>query len=204
MREPILSYVTERYRPLAVIVYGSYADGSFGPDSDFDALALCESGPPCHDASFVDGVQLDLFVYPKSHFAPDPDWDEIIQIYHGRMVLDTGGQGAALMAQVAGYVESLPKKPPEQVEKEIACCEKMLRRTARGGPEGLFRWHWLLIDSLEIYFGAVGRPYWGPKKALKQLELERPQAFALYTQALSSLDHTALERWIAHIKASAQ
>lgn len=35
----IIQYLTEKYQPDAIIVYGSYADGSFCDDSDFDALA---------------------------------------------------------------------------------------------------------------------------------------------------------------------
>ena len=38
--EAILKYIRERYHPTALILYGSYADGTNGPDSDFDALAI--------------------------------------------------------------------------------------------------------------------------------------------------------------------
>ena len=41
-------------------------------------------------------------------------------------------------------------------------CKKMLLRTLRSDAEGLYRWHWVLIDSLEIFCDAVhpGKSEW--------------------------------------------
>mgnify|MGYP002508368365 CR=1 FL=1 len=47
---------------MSVIAYGSYADGSHNADSDFDALVITESHEVFHDVSFVEGIQLDVFV----------------------------------------------------------------------------------------------------------------------------------------------
>ena len=44
--------------------------------------------------------------------------------------------------------------------------KRMLLRTMRGDVEGYYRWHWLLCDSLEIYFDIKGIHYYGPKKQL--------------------------------------
>lgn len=181
-------------------MYGSYADGSQGPDSDFDALAVTPSGEAVHDTGTMGGVRLDLFVYPVSHFYGDVDFDEIVQIYHGRVLLDRTGIGARLMEGVRGYVDAQPMKSRDEVRADIGWCEKMLLRAGRGDPEGMFRWHWLLADSLEIYCSAAGQRYFGPKKAIRWMERERPQAFRLYTGALGSMDYAALERWIGHIK----
>lgn len=70
-----------------------------------------------------------------------------------------------------------------------------------GDAEGLFRWHWLLVDSLEICCDLCGRLYQGPKKSLRWLAAARPEAYALYTDALSRLDAAALERWVAYLEA---
>ncbi len=40
--EMILNYLCGKYAPAAVILYGSYADGAAGEDSDFDALVLAD------------------------------------------------------------------------------------------------------------------------------------------------------------------
>ncbi len=197
--DDIIEYIKSRYDPICMIVYGSYADGTNGPDSDFDAMAVTSHGAPAHDTSFVDGTRLDLFVYPASHFDGDIDWDEIAQIYGGRVVLDREGLGERLTAGVAEYIRALPQKSREEIAESLAWCQKMLARAGRKDPEGMFRWHWLLVDSLEIYFDAIGEPYRGPKKALLQMERERPRAFELYSAALGSMSQEALGRWIEHI-----
>ena len=40
----------------------------------------------------------------------------------------------------------------------------MLNRVKRSDCEGMFRWHWVLVDSLEIFCDIMKQPYWGPKK----------------------------------------
>lgn len=40
----------------------------------------------------------------------------------------------------------------------------------REDTDGYYRWHWLLYDSLEIYFDVKGLHYYGPKKALRYME----------------------------------
>lgn len=137
----IIQYIAGKYDPLCIIMYGSYADGSHGPDSDFDALAVTAGGETVHDTGTVDGVRLDLFLYPASHFEGETGWDEIVQIYHGRVLLDTGGIGERLMEGVRGYVNSQPLKTREEVKAGVSWCGKMLLRAKRGDPEGMFRWH---------------------------------------------------------------
>lgn len=197
----ILDYIEEKYRPLTVIVYGSYADGTQNAHSDFDGIAVREAGPPCHDTGFVNGVPLDLFVYPKEHFGDDPDWDEILPIIHGQVVYDRDGLGSRLMEGVRAYAATLPGKSPEQIREELSWCRKMLLRAGRGDPEGLFRLHWLLVDSLEIFCDGVGEPFWGPKKSLKRMESAYPEAFARYARALK--DPAALEDWIRCLEEAA-
>jgi len=60
----VSAYLEEKYRPMAVAVYGSFADGSFGAESDFDALVITDGGGKAHDTSTVAGTELDVFIYP--------------------------------------------------------------------------------------------------------------------------------------------
>ena len=66
----IVAYIKEKYDPLSLIVYGSYANGTNNQNSDFDALVIWRGDKQIHDTSFVGGVQLDVFVYPATFFAP--------------------------------------------------------------------------------------------------------------------------------------
>lgn len=91
--EQIIAYLKGKYAPRAIIVYGSYAEGSNNEHSDFDALLISEVDGELHDVSFVGGVQLDVFVYPPSRFEGGFDCGEFARIYDGNVILDTEGRG---------------------------------------------------------------------------------------------------------------
>ena len=76
----------------------------------------------------------------------------------------------------------------------------MLSRTIREDAEGYYRWHWVLFDSLEIYFDVKGLYYYGPKKALHFLEQTDPESFQIYTKDLREFKIDCLEEWISHLK----
>ncbi len=196
----ILTYLQQEYQPLSVIAYGSYADGSHNADSDFDALVITESHEVFHDVSFVEGIQLDVFVYPAPFFAGDFDCGDFVQIFDGKILIDRDGTGAALQNRVLSYLQKLPQKSEEEVRGEIEWCRKMLLRAKRGDAEGFFRWHWLLTDSLEIFCGAAGHPYRGPKKALRWLAGYDPEGFARYQAALSGFRREDLEAWVSYLE----
>lgn len=194
--EKIIEYINNRYKPLSVIVYGSFADGSNNEHSDFDALVITKGSEKLHDVSFVGEVQLDVFVYPLSYFENDFDYYEVIQTSDGKIIIDSGNVGKSLKERVNEYLESLPKKTKEENKEQVEWCKKMLLRAKRGDSEGMFRWHWLLTESLQIYFDILGKMYFGPKKSLRYMNENQPDAFNIYNNALQSLDYKALERWI--------
>lgn len=66
--EALLRYLRQTYQPLSILVYGSYANGTNGPASDFDALVITREGREFHNTSVVDGIRLDVFVYPERCF----------------------------------------------------------------------------------------------------------------------------------------
>ena len=195
----ILEYLNWTYRPDAVIVYGSFADGSANLNSDFDALVIAGK-EKTHDSSVVDGVVLDVFVYPAETFSTDYDPEEFVQVWDGKIMLDEHGIAGQLKAKVLDYIEHLPKKTATEVAQEVEWCEKMLLRTMREDVEGYYRWHWVLCDSLEIYFDIKGLHYYGPKKTLRLMEKSDAEAFGLYAKALREFDRESLSAWIAYLK----
>ena len=114
--------------------------------------------------------------------------------------MDTDGIGKALQDRVLAYMQSRPPKSQAEIQANVDWCVKMLNRTKRCDAEGMFRWHWLLADSLEIYFAIIKQPYWGPKKALKWMEHNCPDAFSYYEKALGELSAESLENWIVYMK----
>ena len=186
----VIDYLRQKYSPDAIIAYGSFADGSAGEHSDFDALVIT------HDSSIVAGTVLDVFVYPPETFADGYDPEEFVQVFDGRIILDKSGIAARLKRRVLDYIASIPKKSAEELREEAEWCRKMLARSARGDAEGMFRWHWVLIDSLEIYFDLHGLHYYGPKKALRFMRENDQKAFKAYSRALGEFSREALCAWI--------
>lgn len=197
--EKIVDYLQKTYQSDAVIVYGSFADGSANLNSDFDALIIAGE-EKTHDSSIVDGMVPDVFVYPAETFAADYDPEEFVQVWDGKIVLDEHGIAGQLKAKVLDYIEHLPKKTVAEVAQEVEWCEKMLLRTMREDVEGHYRWHRVLYDSLEIYFDIKGLHYYGPKKALCLMGKSDAEAFGLYAKALRELDRKSLSAWIDYVK----
>ena len=91
-------------------------------------------------------------------------------------------------------------KTSEEIKANIDWCVKMFERVKRSDAEGMFRWHWVLIDSLEIFCDAVQHPYLGPKKSLSWMKENHPKAFACYEKALSDFTVESLSDWISYLK----
>lgn len=114
--DQLVDYLKNMYKPLAVIVYSSFADSSNNEGSDFDALVIAMDHPLFHDVSFVGGIQLDVFVYPQTYFKGNVDWENFIRLFDGRIVLDTEGEGQRLLNRIqtfclaAGHPYFGPKK----------------------------------------------------------------------------------------------
>ena len=197
--EQIINYLIESYEPDSIIIYGSFANGSANKNSDFDALVITDHIKK-HDASVICDTVLDVFLYPLETFQAAYDSKEFIQVFDGKIVLDKDGIAEKLQQRVLDYIEHTPVKTEEEIRQEIDWCEKMLFRTMRGDAEGFYRWHWLLCDSLEIYFDIRHQFYHGPKKALRQMEQCDKGAFDLYSRALTALDRNDLSEWINYLK----
>lgn len=196
----MIDYLAETYAPHAILLYGSYADGSNNTGSDFDALLITDQVCAAHDGRVIDGVPLDVFIYHTSKFEGEVDCRDFLQLHDATVLLDSRGMGLRLKEKVLAYIERMPQKSREEKLHLVEWCEKMLLRAARGDAEGYFRWHWLLADSLEIYFSLCGERYWGPKKALVKLKELDPEAFRLYSQALSTFRYEAARSWIDRLR----
>ena len=195
-----MKYIQEKYTPHSIILYGSYANGTNNLNSDFDALVISQHHREFHDTSFVNGVQLDVFVYPNSYFDGDYDLAGFVRIFDGKIIADTDGIGQALKNRVLDYMQNRPSKTSEEIRADIDWCVKMFERVKRCDAEGMFRWHWVLTDSLEIFCDAVQHPYLGPKKSLAWMKENHPKAFACYEKALSDFTVESLSDWISYLK----
>ena len=202
--DAIIGYIKQKYRPLALIVYGSFADGSNNAHSDFDALAILPDGEAGHDGARVDGTELDLFYYPARAFAGEYDPAEYAQVWDGRILWDADGSAARLQAAVRAWIEAQPRPDAAENRKNAAWCAKMLRRAERGDAEGIYRLHWLLTDSLQIFCDLKGWRWFGPKKALRRLAAEDAPALALYERALREASGESVRAWVERLRELAE
>lgn len=199
LADTITNYLIDTYDPSAIILYGSFADGSANENSDFDALVIADH-QKTHDASVISGTVLDVFVYPAEVFQKAYDPEDFVQVFDGKIILDKTGTARQLQERVLDYIAQTPLKTADEIQQELDWCEKMLARTLRGDAEGYYRWHWLLCDSLEIYFDVKGLHYYGPKKALRYVARTDPEAFRLYSLALKELSREPLSAWVRYLR----
>ena len=197
--QKIIDYIKQQYDPTTIIIYGSYADGSNNAHSDFDALIISNNQIKIHDTSFIDNVQLDVFVYPSSYFTENIEYNQFLQIFDGVVIMDVDGYGRLLKNKVTDYVYNIAQKTYEEIYDEIKWCEKMLLRTRRNDAEGMFRWHWLLTESLQIYCDLKHHAYLGPKKSLLWMEKEHPDAFECYRNAIFEFNFISTQKWINYL-----
>ena len=128
--DKILAYLKDTYQPDVIIAYGSFADGSANKNSDFDALVIADK-EKTHDSSVIDGIVLDVFIYPSDTFRQNYDPEEFLQVWDGNILLDTNGVAACLQKQVLDYIAHIPRKTVDEISQEVRWCEKMLSRTMR-------------------------------------------------------------------------
>ena len=107
MLEKIIEYIKQKYNPLSIILYGSYANGTNNLNSDFDALVISYDHEQFHDTSFVNDIQLDVFVYPASYFDGEFDCNNFIQIFDGKIIVDNEERGKTLQMKVLSYLNSV-------------------------------------------------------------------------------------------------
>lgn len=193
----IYEYLMQTYHPLAMITYGSYSNHTNNLNSDYDAVLICSETECFHDTNVIANVRLDVWGYGKEWIESLTDYAKLIQIWDGRIVLDTDNIAEKLQKQVISYIENCPKKTEEEKKDLKVWCEKMVERTYREDTEGMFRWHWLLVDSLEIYCDVRDLYYFGPKKTILRMKETDEIGYRLYDTALRKQEE--LKAWISYV-----
>lgn len=193
----IIAYLKERYNPLTIAVYGSYADGTNDEYSDFDCLLIVKSKDRTHDDTIVDGVVLDCFLYSEQEIGQE-DIETFIPLYDAKLVYDTG-IGQTVQSRVRNYAESHTVHPPEEKHFLVSWIKKTMKRIEKSDAEGHFRAIALLAESLEDYCILRGRFYFGSKKTIRSLQEEDEQGFLLFRDAITVRSNEAIIEWAKYI-----
>ncbi len=199
--EKIIAYLKEKYRLSSMIVSGDYAEGAVHDGSVFEAIAMGATSPYAHETETVEGVKLDVLVYPREIFYGEIALDEFEQAHEGLVVLDDDGMGSWLKRMIAQQIASIPLKPDEAVADALHWCEAMAERAKNADAEGLFCRHWLLTDSVEVYSDVCGLPFLSPKKTMSKMAKNDPEAAEVHLRALSGMDAESLNAWVELLKA---
>lgn len=198
--EKIIQYLKEKYKPESIILYGSYANHTQDLNSDFDALVITKEKCDKYDNAIINDVLLDVFVYHYDELLSNFNPEDFVMIFDGNIIMDNDGIALKLKEKVNQYITNYPKIDNEEAKHLIVWCKKMLERAKREDTEGYYRWHWLLVDTLKIYFDCIGSYYFGPKKSLEILKKKDIRGYMLYQKAVTSFDMKSLIQWIEYLE----
>ena len=177
----IIDHLKDEYRCHTVLLYGSRARGEATPESDYDVLGIRKSGKKTRIARKKRGYYWDVFVYPERDIKNLTDqnlsWKDAV------IVWEQGRYGRNLVKRI----QKLSKKyfipaPRYEIDVTKIWAQKQIDRYKKGDVHGLYRRAELQVAALADYFKIRKKRFWGPKAALKWLEMNDPAAFKLFVR----------------------
>ncbi len=189
--DSIKDYLKSKYYCHAIILYGSFADGTYTNESDIDIVCFSDRvDDRKNDTSVIDTRQLDAWIYPTKMMEQQ---EALLHINGGKIILDERKLCCKLLEDIDKiFNDGVKKLSIEQIDFQKSWLKKMVNRARKGDVEGNFRYHWLLVDSLEIYFEIRGLWYMGPKKSLIWLKENEQYTYKLFEDALAT--HAPIEK----------
>jgi len=182
--ETIVAELVASHGAHTILLYGSRADGSAGPASDYDIAAFAAIERRIRITRQEGEAFLDVFVYPEQEMESTPA--EFLKLAGGRVLRERDDAGRRLIERAAGLLEAGPDPLPEDERSALRdWTHKMLRRMRRGDAEGDYRRVWLLTELLPGYFQLRRQWYRGPKKALAWLAGHDPVVHEAFVAALA-------------------
>ncbi|MBH0168225.1 nucleotidyltransferase domain-containing protein [Fictibacillus sp. 18YEL24] len=181
----IEAYLLKKYDCHTIILYGSYSRGDYTEESDVDLICFSDSvTEDTNEVEFIDGKQLDAWIYPTDKMKQS---EPFLRVNKGEIRINKKGLAEEFLARIHNTFEQGPKQLTDD-EKDFlkSWLKKMQVRSAKNDLEGNYRFHWMLKDSLEIYFELRGEWFLGPKVSFLWLKENDPKAFDLFNRALST------------------
>ena len=179
--EQIKRYLIDKYQCHLIILYGSYTTGDFTEESDVDIIGFSDNDYSGNDTSIQYGLQLDVWIYNSTLMK---EIEKYLHIIDGKIIYDQRCSGNNFLDLIKQTFVKGVEKLDEQKEQFLkSWLTKMLKRSQKNDPEGNYRFHWMLKDSLEIYFNIKGLWFLGPKKSIKWLMENDKIMYELFTLA---------------------
>ncbi len=202
MDSSIIRYLEEKYAPAAILVYGSYADGTEDTYSDFDCMLIVDEKTSETDNAVIGGVTLDCRIFTVFDTFSD-DLDPFLPVYDAVILKDRMGTARALKERVRNFVEETRVCPVEEKKQIVLWSAKLLKRMGKKDEEGNYRAVELLSQSLGDYFRLRDMFFPGSRKAIRWLRENDGEGFELYRTALLMRTNSSIEDWVRHSVAPA-
>jgi len=181
--DELIKYLVNKYSCHSIILYGSYTTADYTAESDIDVLCFCDEVGARNDTTILHDKQLDAWIYNTKEME---NTEKFLHVKDGLVLYDQRGLCNHFLDQIIKRYDKGPE-PLNDNEKQFLknWLLKMMKRSQKGDIEGDFRYHWMLTDSLEIYFKLRGLWYMGPKKSLIWLSHNDKYTYNLYKCALN-------------------
>lgn len=180
----IVAELADSHGVHTILLYGSRADGSPGPASDYDIAAFAAVDRTIRITRQEGETFLDVFVYPEQQL--DSNSEEFLKLAGGLVLREREDVGRRLIERAGRLLEAGPDPLPADERAALRdWARKMLLRIRRGDAEGDYRRVWLLTELLPDYFRLRGLWYLGPKKALVWLAAHDPAVHDAFVAALA-------------------
>jgi hypothetical protein len=180
--DKVTAYIKQKYNCHTIILYGSYSTGDYTEESDLDIVCFSDGTDDNNDVELFEGKQLDVWIYSTDKMY-NPE--QFLRVNKGNILLNDKGFAGKFLSEIENIFNKGPKKLSKE-EKEFykGWLRKMYLRSKKNDIEGNYRFHWMLKDSLEIYFELKGLWYLGPKKAFNWLRENDEIAYNLFKNVL--------------------
>lgn len=199
--DSVKEYLIKEYNCHSIILYGSFVSGDYTEESDIDLVCFCDNPKKKNDTTVFNNRRLDAWIYKTEMM------EECTQFFHvkdSKVIFDEKNLCTNFLNEINRQFLNGPKQLTLEEKSFLKdWLKKMLQRARKGDIEGNFRYHWLLTDSLEIYFNIKGAWYIGPKKSLQWLYENNREAYYVFHNALKiNADISEVEKLIEYIVTS--
>ncbi len=179
----ITIYIKDKYDCHTILLYGSYVTGDYTNESDIDLIGFTNSTEQYNEVDLFNGKQLDVWIHPTNDMK---NYEQFLKLHQAEILLDEQDKAGSFMEKVQRLFEEGPKKLSSDEKVFLRTwLQKMEKRSRKGDLEGNYRFHWMLKDSLEIYFELKDQWYLGPKKSFRWLKQNDPEGYHLIQMVLN-------------------
>ncbi|WP_237417454.1 nucleotidyltransferase domain-containing protein [Halobacillus litoralis] len=192
-------HMKETYKCHTVFLYGSYQTGDSTEESDVDLIGFSDELETQNKVETFSGKLLDVWIHGTDDMKKPADF---LKVHRAEVLVDDHGLAQPWMTEIDSIFTKGPASlQPKEKQFLKDWLIKMKIRSRKGDMEGRYRFHWLVKESLEIYFEMIGRWYLGPKKSLNWLREHDMEGYRIYDKLLEGPgDRRRLDAWIDHLQ----